>query len=391
MILKIFKIVTSLVLLGILVLLATKRELIYSVQDTFRKKAPVSTAPAINEQKNGETLLEPIQKVETVANVEPIQQPVAVSQNEIKPTIQPPKTAPKNIKVLKKSVYITMNEGVSDTDEQYQPIVSPCTTPMGFKIGTFDTHFGISKAHFISEVTAAQRLWSDQLGKELFFYDDAGPLTINLIYDERQARTEEINDLAMQIENSKKNADALQATYQEEKVNYEALGATLTQDSEAFQIKSKTYSDKVATYNAQGGAEKSEYDAMMTELANLKEEAASLDLRRKNLLVYMDSINAKVTRFNEFVGYINGLIVKSNALGTKKFTEGRFSPGNNTIDIFQYSDTIKLRRVITHEFGHVLGINHNDNIFSIMYSVNSATTTQLSSEDIAALRTVCPK
>lgn len=109
-----------------------------------------------------------------------------------------------------------------------------------------------------------------------------------------------------------------------------------------------------------------------------------------NLLSLMESINAKIRRYNEFVAYINTLIKQSNSLGAKKFTEGRFDPNNNTIDIFQYNDTNKLLRVMAHELGHVLGINHNKNVASIMYSMNSATTTELSREDREALQEVCP-
>ena len=105
----------------------------------------------------------------------------------------------------------------------------------------------------------------------------------------------------------------------------------------------------------------------------------------------MEKINAKVTHYNELVAYTNSLINQSNTLGTKKFTEGRFNPTTNTIDIYQYADPIKLRRVITHELGHVIGINHTSNMSSIMYSVNSGTTTTLSAEDIYAFRNVCPK
>ena len=104
----------------------------------------------------------------------------------------------------------------------------------------------------------------------------------------------------------------------------------------------------------------------------------------------MESINAKVLKYNELTVYINSLIKKSNALGSNKFTEGRFSPNSNTIDIYQYNNDTKLLRVLTHELGHVLGINHNKNIYSIMYTSNSATTTSLSKEDLQALTLVCP-
>jgi predicted Zn-dependent protease len=261
---------------------------------------------------------------------------------------------------------------------------------MEYTIGSFDTRFGITREQFIQKIDDAGNLWGNVVGKKLFSYSPQGTLTINLVYDERQARTEEVNNLALEIENSKTAAENIRLVYEQEKEMYLSDAEQLTKDNENFQLRYKAYNEKVATYNASGGAQKIEYEAMMSELAGLKKESELLETRRVDLLSLTDSINAKIRRYNEFVAYINTLIKQSNSLGAKKFTEGRFDPNNNTIDIFQYNDTNKLLRVMAHELGHVLGINHNKNVASIMYSMNSATTTELSREDREALQEVCP-
>ena len=202
--------------------------------------------------------------------------------------------------------------------------------------------------------------------------------------------TENINLLALEIANTKEAANSLRTTYEQEKKIYQGDGDQLAKENDAFKARYKVYSDKVTEYNAKGGAPRDEYEKMMKELENLKQLAKDLEVRRLAILDYMNSINEKVKRYNDLVDYTNTLIKKSNSLGAKKFTEGRFSPSRNTIDIYQYNDSIKLRRVITHELGHVLGINHNENIQSIMYSVNSATTTTLSKDDISSLKKICP-
>lgn len=368
MFIKVLKIIISVLVVVVFFSLITKRDLRFKAQETARELLPQlsQTTP-----------------------------PRAIATTQEKYVLSKKQEVPKPEEIpLKKqsgslSIYIPLSEGVSDTDESYRPKLSPCITTITYKIGTFDTRFGISQEHFVQEINAAGDLWGDVFGKKLFTYDEHGELTINLIYDERQASTDEVNNLALEIENSKTAAENVHQVYEQEKIIYLTEGNQFTQDTENFQLRYKAYGEKVANYNASGGAQKVEYDAMMNELVGLKQESALLEERRGGLTSFMNSINDKARRYNEFVSYVNTLIKKSNSLGAKKFTEGRFSPQNNTIDIYQYNDTNKLRRVIAHELGHALGINHNNNTSSIMYLTNSATTTKLSPEDLKALHTLC--
>ena len=386
MFMRIFKTLSLVVLIGVFYVLITQREIMLTPRaQTLLKPQKLLVKPISKKTSKLESTDTPQKQEDTPL----LSTPVSTTTLPVLADIHEP--IKKVEEMPKKSVYVSIQEGHSDTDESYRPTVSPCTKTMGYTIGTFDTRFGIKEATFRDEIDKAQALWGDQIGKTLFNYNASGPLTINLIYDERQARTDDINNLALEIQNSKDTATALKTTYDVEKTIYLGDGEQLIKDSNAFKVRYDAYTSKVAMYNSQGGAPQNEYNLMVEELSSLKEESRHLTARRDALLVYMEAINAKVTRYNELMVYINTLITKSNSLGAKKFTEGRFTPRTNTIDIYQYTDPIKLRRVITHELGHVIGINHNDNIKSIMYSVNSATTTTLSTEDINALLEACPQ
>lgn len=314
--------------------------------------------------------------------------PTLVKKQE-EPTTTKVQEVEKVTPIQTSNVYEHLDTDYSDTGEMYHPPISPCTKTMGYKLGIFDTRFGISKKIFLEEVAEASSLWGVEVNKTLFVYDEQGPLTINLIYDERQASTDNVNNLAIEIENSKHEADAIHNAYEEEKKMYTSDGDRLQRDTDAFTLLSKEYAAKVEAYNQAGGATKEQYDAMTAELASLKEKAQVLDDRHASLLQFMSTINDRVKKYNELIIYINTLIRQSNALGTKKFTEGRFTPRNTAIDIYQYNDTLKLRRVLAHELGHALGIGHNTNSFSIMYSNNNGTAFALTREDTEALLTAC--
>ncbi len=392
MLVRIFKILSSFVLLAVLFSFVTQRDLSFSVKNRLEKVLHNNSYT-----KETSQITTPPNKSDVIlATGTPQQESPVITQeaNQLKPSPLPKeeKKVPQTetTVIAKQAVYEQLEESHSDTDESYKPVLSPCVVTMGFKIGVFDTRFGISQDTFIEEIQAGAKVWGEPLSKELFVYNPNGPLTINLIYDERQARTVDLSYLALEIENAKQAAENIRDSYEKEKASYVAQVETFTQDTETFTSKYKLYDDKVLSYNAQGGAPKEEYDKMMLELSSLQKESKTLEERRLALTSTMTTINTKVAKYNEFVIYVNTLIRKSNSLGAKKFTEGRFNPNTNTIDVYQFSDRLKLKRVIIHELGHVLGINHNDNIRSIMYSVNSGTTTFLSKEDKLSLAEACP-
>lgn len=382
---RIFKALSSIALVAVLFLLTTNREIILSP----KKITPHKKTTQTEFNQPAPILLQQDATTSEAAVIAPLTENQPAPIVEISPIKQEP--VAEAVETTKKSLYIPMEEGQSDTDNSYQPSISPCKVTMGYKIGRFDTQFGISKIKFIEEIDAASSLWGEQVEKNLFKYDEKGPLTLNLIYDERQAQTEDIKNLAIEIENTKNTAEALKKTFEQEKIIYVGDGEQLMKESEDLKTKYEIYSDKVKMYNSQGGAPYPEYERMNQELETLKQTSKNLTIRRDALIVYMGEINAKVTRYNELVSYINTLIKRSNTLGAKRFTEGRFSPSTNTIDIYQYNDTVKLRRVIAHELGHVLGINHTETLSSIMYAVNTGTSTSLSTEDVRALHEVCPQ
>ena len=78
----------------------------------------------------------------------------------------------------------------------------PCSSPIGYKLGSFDSRFTISKQEFLAAMSESSSLWSVSYGKPLFVYDEKGPLTVNLIYDTRQMSTQELNYLSLEIDNT---------------------------------------------------------------------------------------------------------------------------------------------------------------------------------------------
>ncbi|HCY17892.1 TPA: hypothetical protein DHT42_01705, partial [Candidatus Nomurabacteria bacterium] len=64
-------------------------------------------------------------------------------------------------------------------------------------------------------------------------------------------------------------------------------------------------------------------------------------------------------------------------------------PTGREIDIYQFDNKGKLARVLTHEFGHALELEHLENSKAVMYRLNNGVNEKLTIDDILALKKRC--
>ena len=243
----------------------------------------------------------------------------------------------------------------------------PCDKPLQYSIGFIDGRFNTSQSEIKEFAEKATEIWEKPIGKDLFVYNPQADLSINMVYDQRQALSGQIDDLEAQVQDGK---DELQKQVDE----YNSLLTNFKDKVDALNV-------QIIEWNSRGGAPSDEYNRLIKDQADLQEES-----NRINTLA--QKLNLETTSYNKQVGKLNQKIGDLNLNLQKKPEEGLYIENENRIEIYFISDPKELEHTIAHELGHSLGLDHNNNQNSIMYTFTSQTLSA-TPEDVSGLNAVC--
>ncbi len=270
----------------------------------------------------------------------------------------------------------------------------PCRTPITYSIGTFDTGFKLSKSDFLLAVADAEKIWEKSVGINLLEYKEDGWLKISLVYDRRQKVTTELKVIDANIKVTKSAYENLKSSYTTKRGAYLSDKGTYENAVRIFNERADAYQKEVSLWNSRGGATKDTVLRLNAEKDALNEENRNLVEMRNVLNNTIKAVNDMVVELNQMASKLNITADTFNTINASRgeeFEEGNFRSGleGSFIDIYEYTDRVKLVRVLAHELGHALGLDHNDDSKSIMYRLNSGTDFKLTNSDLDAIKVAC--
>jgi len=272
--------------------------------------------------------------------------------------------------------------------------VQPCERPITYSIGTIDPRFNLTKEDLLNDLGTAEKIWGTPANKQLFEYSPTGYLKINFIYDYRQQSTEAMKKIGLVINDDQSSYDALKAKYNSLDTSYNTEKTKVDALVAAYNVDKSAYEKDVSYWNSHGGAPKAEYTILEQKKIDLGNQLTIINQDKESLNQMVDTINSAGIILNRLIAELKLQVNTYNTVGSsvgKTFNQGEYISNSNgtEIDIYQFDNTNQLVRVLAHEFGHAIGLNHINNPKAIMYYINEGINEKLTADDLSALKKEC--
>lgn len=284
-------------------------------------------------------------------------------------------------------VFTLVGAGVS----WYQAGAAICPVPLGYHVRNLDNHFNISKEEAIAQTAKAEKVWEDYAGRDLFYYDENSELVVDFVFDERQATADSETSQRELLDKEKEQNEETFTKIKDLQAEYEVKTRDYQGDVSAYESRLEEYNQKVNRYNDQGGAPQSVYTELEEEKNRLAKEASDLNDTATQLNELANKINELSEQANKLVEAYNQKVQYYNTkFGySREFTQGDYQDG--LINVYKFSNETELEKVLVHEFGHALGMDHVEGESSVMYYLlgDTSSAPRLSDEDKEAFVAVC--
>lgn len=262
-------------------------------------------------------------------------------------------------------------------------ILHPFDTRVRYKIGEIDPRFGLSREEVKRLSDEAVQIWHEGTGQQWFVYDEHARLSIDFVYDERQATTlakqKAEKHIASEVDSHNAQSDALANQKQALDLEFQSLEARLN----AWQVAHNN-----AYYRLQHNKNPAYHADLYMAYENTLLEKRRLDSELSAFYAKQKTYNDTVDRLNANAERVRRTIDDAHAkFAPRQFHKGVFN--GKRIEIYEFESKDDLRLVLAHELGHALAIDHNDDPTSLMYPIMDKQDTKnfrLKPADIAMLK-----
>lgn len=242
-------------------------------------------------------------------------------------------------------------------------LLHPWDNRVRYRLGSIDPRFGLSVDEVRQLTQEAVQIWHDGTNKDWFVYDENAMLTINLIYDERQIRTNRDKQIKASVEDALQQHNKQSDKLDDKKIKLDQQYANLQQQIDAWQ---KHHNDIVHQLNQT--TDPQYYQQLLNSYQDTLVQKQQLDVALADYRRQEQDYNLAVDDFNINVKELNTIVDSANQVMTpRQFHKGVFD--GKKIEIYEFESVDDLRLTLAHELGHALGLGHHDEPTGLMHAM----------------------
>ena len=270
----------------------------------------------------------------------------------------------------------------------------PCSSPISYSIGGIDPGYKISGEELGNALLEAENFWEAAAKKDLFeFVKTSGTVEIIFVYDSRQASLDKLRSLGIRTDQTLESYKSLKARYDELSARVDMEEGRLNGIMARYKVREAAYNADVRRLNEIGTAPRSEVLRIDSARRALSMQFGGIKMIEAAVVADVETLNALGTTLNQLIVQLNINAAQYNRAGSTigTYEEGlyKIAGGQQTIEIYKYTNHEQLVNLLAHELGHALGLDHVEDPDSLMYPVNKGGALKLTESDIGELNRVC--
>lgn len=262
--------------------------------------------------------------------------------------------------------------------------------PITYQVGLVHGQHAWDRAAFEAALDEAADLWNEAAGRVLLRREPGGGLRVNLVYDHRQATVDRLRADGLRLDGSRASYEALKERVEAFRAEFAATREALERDLESHNQEVRRFNGEVAEARSSGGAAAEEVRRLERTREDLDRRLEDLRNRQGALKDHAEGLNGLIELLNQQAAAHNARLAAAEEtvaeLG-EAFCKGlyRQEGARRTITIYQANGRDDLVRVLAHELGHALGLEHLPEPEAVMHSHLRSDAPRLTAADRTAL------
>lgn len=249
-----------------------------------------------------------------------------------------------------------------------QRVQHPFDTRVRYRIGQIDPRFNISEQTLTTLTQQAADIWQTGTGEQHFQYDPNAQLSINLIFDQRQATFNAQQNQLNHLQQSKTQNDIYKQKIAELEQQLSQSAQHITLAKQNYQSQLDHHNQQVARYNQSSPQQRQDKQDLLQQQQYLNQQQQALQQQIDHFNLQVAQMNQQVDQFNQLNHQFNAAVDQfQTRFKPYQFDKGVFN--GREINIYEFQNHDDLRLTLAHELGHALGLQHNQDPTALMYPI----------------------